>query len=122
MKNMLLVALGGAAGSVLRYSIGVWLKQAFDGSFPLATLVVNLLGSLLIGLLAGYAGRQEWMSGDGWLLLATGLCGGFTTFSALSLEGFRMLQSGAVGTALLYLGASVVVGLALCAVGYRIST
>jgi CrcB protein len=121
MKDLLLVALSGATGSVLRYAVGLWLKSASGQAFPAATLLVNLVGSLLIGLLAGYAGRYHWVAGEGWILLATGLCGGFTTFSTFSLEGVRMLQAGATGPALFYLGISVVIGLALCALGYRLA-
>ena len=121
MKSFLFVALGGAAGSVLRYCIGLCLKSPAGSAFPLATFLVNLVGSFLIGLLAGAAARSGWMSGDGWLLLAAGFCGGFTTFSTFSLEGLRMLQSGNFLFALLYLGGSVALGLALCALGMRLT-
>lgn len=119
--NFLLVAIGGAVGSVLRYGAGLWLKPAPGAPFPTATLLINLFGSFLIGLIAGIAARNAWMAGAGWLLLATGLCGGFTTFSAFSLEGLRMLQSGHLLFALLYLGGSVIGGLALCALGLRLT-
>lgn len=122
MKNFLLVALGGAIGSVLRYGAALWLKPAPGAPFPISTLLVNLAGSFLIGLLAGVAARGGWMTNAGWPLLAIGLCGGFTTFSALSLEGLRMLQSGHLLFALLYLGGSVIGGLALCALGLRLTT
>jgi len=120
MKAILLVALGGAAGSVLRYAMGLWLKAAPGATFPLATFGVNLAGSFLIGLLAGWITRGALSEGVS-LLLVTGLCGGFTTFSAFSLEGMRMLQSGAVGTAVLYIGGSTVLGIALCMLGYKLA-
>jgi CrcB protein len=122
ITNILLVALGGAAGSVLRHGVGIWLKPVTDVDFPVSTLLINLVGSFLIGALAGTAMRDGgWMNSTGWPLLAIGVCGGFTTFSAFSLEGLRMLQSGALGPALLYLGGSVVGSLALCALGLRLT-
>lgn len=121
MTNFLLVSFGGAVGSVLRYSVGLWLKPASGATFPLSTFVVNVVGAFVIGMLAGWSGRQGWIGSAAWTLLATGLCGGFTTFSAFSLEGARMLEGGAAGMALLYLGGSVVVGVLLCAAGYRLA-
>ena len=100
------VALGGAAGSVARYQMGRlmtwWLGPQAMGLFPFATLAVNTLGSLLMGLLMGFLMR---MGGDtdGWrLLVGVGLLGGFTTFSAFSLEMAMLVQRGQVGMAGIY--------------------
>jgi CrcB protein len=112
----LYVALGGAAGSALRYQAGRgvthWLGATAGTAFPWATLAVNLLGSLAMGLLAGWLAR----AGDGgehWrLLLGVGLLGGFTTFSAFSLELMLLIERGQPGLAFAYALLSVVAGLA----------
>ena len=115
--------IGGAAGAGLRYGVGRY--AAFGGAtaFPWATLFVNLAGSLLIGLLAGWLldlGASGASGADRplWLFLAVGLLGGFTTFSALSLELFTLLGRGQTGQALLYAAGSLVAGLGLTAAGF----
>lgn len=108
------VALGGAAGSALRYAVS-GLFRAAPGAFPTGTLAVNLLGSLLIGLCAAWAERgAPWVRP--WLM--TGFLGGFTTFSAFSLENMRLLRDGHAGTALAYALASVAAGVLLAFAGY----
>lgn len=113
MANALAVALGGAAGALLRYLVGLSLNRE---SFPWGTLLVNLLGSLLIGLFVALAVRQKWA--EPWQLFAvTGVLGGFTTFSAFSIENLRMVQEGRIGMALAYGLGSIIAGLALAWVG-----
>ena len=104
IRNLLLVALGGAVGSVLRY-----LLSNMNTSFPWGTFAVNILGSLLIGLLVGLVGRGV-LSPEMKLLLVTGFCGGFTTFSTFANESFSMMRTGDVLLSALYIGVSVVVG------------
>ena len=123
MPNLLLVMIGGAAGAGLRYGAGRY-ASAFGGGdpFPWATLFVNLAGSLLIGLLAGLLLDV----GTGavaahrplWLLLGVGVLGGFTTFSALSLEVFTLIGRGQPALAFLYAAGSLVAGLGLTAAGF----
>lgn len=110
MSRFLWVALGGAAGAMLRYAISL---IPVRGSFPVLTLLTNLLGALLIGFIAGAA---EWTSPSPNLVLftKTGLCGGFTTFSTFSLEGYTLLKAGQKGMAALYILLSV--GLCLAGV------
>ena len=94
-RQMLLVAAGGAVGSVARYRLSGWvLQHAIDWRFPLGTFVVNVLGCLMVGLLAGLAVKEDFFSTDVRLLLFTGLMGGFTTFSAFGLETFYLLRRG----------------------------
>lgn len=116
--NLLLVALGGGAGSALRFLVS-GLFRAAPGTFPLATFLVNLLGSLLIGLCAGWLERGVW-SGVRTLVMA-GFLGGFTTFSAFSLENLRLLRDGHPGLALAYALASVVAGILLAFAGYSLA-
>lgn len=106
LGNILLVAAGGAVGSVCRYL----LSSFHVASFPWGTLTVNVLGSLLIGLLAGLSGRGI-LSPELKLLLVTGFCGGFTTFSTFANESFGMMKAGEVLTAAVYVGVSVTVGI-----------
>jgi len=116
LKEFLLVGAGGALGSMLRYT-GNLLQQG--RSFPLATLVINILGSLVIGMVMGWCLRSE-TSANWKLFLATGICGGFTTFSAFSFENVQMLQNGKIFLSLLYISGSVVFGIAAAWLGYKI--
>ncbi len=108
------VALGGAIGSVLRYQTGramtQWLGPQMVTTFPWATLAVNAAGSLLMGLLAGWLARHGEGGDQFRLLLGVGLLGGFTTFSAFSLELVLMMERGQYVFAALYLILSVALG------------
>jgi len=110
IKTLLLVGIGGFAGSVLRYLISYYVNINWSTHFPFGTLLVNLAGSLFIGMIIA-AALQNDMSQQMRLLLATGFCGGFTTFSSFSYEFFSLLQHGHTGYAFLYAGASLVLGL-----------
>ncbi|MBE9603264.1 CrcB family protein [Acetobacteraceae bacterium H6797] len=101
-----LVAIGGALGSVLRYLVSVMALEWLGAGFPWGTLAVNIIGSALIGLLGGLGVSGEWR-----LFLVTGCLGGFTTFSAFSLETGLLFER-SPGLALVYLGASIIGGLA----------
>lgn len=93
MKSLFLVFIGGGFGSVLRYIIGKWLNNTETG-VPYGTFAANILGSLLIGLILGYAAKNDAISENHTLLLATGFCGGFTTFSTFAYENHVFLKSG----------------------------
>lgn len=117
LKNIFIVAAGGAIGSVFRYitSLVVVAKK-----FPLATFTVNMVGSFLIGLLMGYLSKhvnqQNWQ-----LLLVTGFCGGFTTFSAFSWDIVLLLQQQRYTTATIYIIGTITVGILLTILGYWIA-
>lgn len=116
MKQILFVALGGAVGAVGRYLI----SRLAESSFPWGTLAVNVLGSLLIGLLIGLTGKNT-VSPEMKLLLVTGFCGGFTTFSTFANESFGMMRSGEVMLAALYIAVSVAVGIVAVWLGLNLS-
>ncbi len=109
MKNLLLVFIGGGFGSVLRFVIGKWLNNSENG-IPYGTFVVNVLGSLLIGLILGYAVKNDALSQNTTLLLATGFCGGFTTFSTFAYENHIFLKSGDFTSFAIYTIASFIIG------------
>jgi CrcB protein len=114
LKNILLVAAGGMTGSVLRYLVSTLVKHE---SFPSATLIVNLTGSLLIGLIMGYLAQKHHL-GDWRLFLATGICGGFTTFSAFSWESIQLLEQQRFGTFISYSVLTLIGGFTATFLGY----
>lgn len=105
------VALGGAAGSVARYLISTWALQQWPRHAFVGTLGVNLLGCLLIGLLAGLFAARTDLPAEIRLGLISGVLGGFTTFSTFSLEGVKLIETGRLPEALSYLLLSVLGGL-----------
>jgi len=109
MKQLLLVFIGGGLGSVLRFLVGKWLNNPESG-IPLGTFAANILGSLFIGIILGYAAKNDAISQNHTLLLATGFCGGFTTFSTFAYENHVFLKSGDFTTFASYTIASFVVG------------
>ncbi len=104
------IALGGAAGSVLRHAVGLWVQRGIPG-FPWGTFVINVSGSFLLGLLArGLSGDA--VNPTARAALTIGLCGGYTTFSTFSFETMRLIEDGLAGRAALYIVASVLLSLA----------
>ena len=114
MINLLLIAVGGAAGSVLRYGV----QKAFNAAFPLGTLSVNILGCFVIGWL--WAVTAKGLSESMRLLLMTGFCGGFTTFSAFTFESVQMMTAGRWTAFFVYTITSVAGGLLATYLGYKI--
>ncbi|MBP1846788.1 CrcB protein [Rhizobium petrolearium] len=111
MNSILLVALGGAIGSVCRYLVGVWALRQFGPAFPWGTLTVNVVGSFAIGFMAELIMRRFDMSTDLRLFIITGILGGFTTFSAFSLDVISLFERGATVAGAAYLIASVAISL-----------
>lgn len=116
LNNILLVGLGGAAGSILRYLC----QRSLNYSFPYGTFLVNILGCLIIGLLWGFFTRHidERLR----LLLVTGFCGGFTTFSSFTYEGVQMMMDSRWVSFILYTGISVMAGLMATYFGYKLTS
>lgn len=121
MKQILFVGLGGAAGSVLRYGVNMLTAKYYAASFPLATFIINVLGCFLAGLFFGMLSEDTPAHQQLKLLLITGFCGGFTTFSAFALENVRLMQSGNVITPVAYTTASIVTGLTAVWIGLIIT-
>jgi CrcB protein len=120
MKHILLVGLGGFLGSSLRFLIQKYFVTHVYSSFPYSTLVVNLLGSFLIGIILGLSAKYNVLSTDLRLFLATGFCGGFTTFSAFSNDGLLLLKDGNLYYFFIYTISSVIFGLLLAFLGYSL--
>lgn len=111
MKSILLVGIGGAIGSIFRYLISVSTNKIWNNSFPLGTFVINIIGCLIIGIIVSLAQKQNIIDNNLKLLLITGFCGGFTTFSTFSLENIQLLNSGNIIAFILNILLSVSVGI-----------
>ncbi|MEO5562565.1 MAG: fluoride efflux transporter CrcB [Chitinophagaceae bacterium] len=121
IKNILLVGLGGAAGSIARYLCQKWFSDHYPASFPWGTFTVNVAGCFLIGLFWGLA-FKSFTSNEHWkLFLMTGICGGFTTFSAFTLEGNMLLREQKLALFFSYIAGSVLLGLLATYAGMKIS-
>lgn len=114
LATLLQVALGGALGASGRYLVGRLTIRAMGPGFPWGTLTVNILGSLLMGVIVVLLARKGNALAP---FLMTGVLGGFTTFSAFSLDAFTLYERGEPGLALVYVSASVVLGLAAIVLG-----
>ena len=119
LKNILLVFLGGGLGSSLRYVIGRYLNSG--SMIPYGTFLVNVLGSLIIGIILGWAIKNESMNNPVNLLLGIGFCGGFTTFSSFSFENYSLLKTGDYWSFSIYFFGSLLLGLLAVFTGMMIS-
>jgi len=111
MKSLLFVGLGGGLGSIFRYAISLFVGRNVPLVFPLGTFLVNCSGCFLIGVFYAYSSKYSWFTGDMRLFLITGICGGYTTFSTFSYDGFVLLKAGSYGAFLIYALGSLILGL-----------
>jgi CrcB protein len=112
IKNFLLVGLGGGIGSVARYLCQKWFSENYPHPFPWGTFVVNLIGCFLIGIIYAATEKSSTLTPQTRLLLITGFCGGFTTFSTFAFENMNLLRSGDLLYFSIYIVGSVVLGIA----------
>jgi len=112
IKNLLLVGLGGGIGSIARYLWQKWFSENYPHPFPWGTFLVNLCGCFLIGVFYAATEKTSVLSPQARLLLITGFCGGFTTFSTFAFENMNLLRSGDILYFSVYIAASVVLGIA----------
>ena len=117
VKNILLVLAGSAAGGSLRYITSLMIQSKNSTQFPMGTFLVNLTGCFVIGMVYAIAARNATTGSDIRLLLATGFCGGFTTFSAFAFENLELFKSGMNLTAFLYIILSVILGILAVVLG-----
>lgn len=121
--SLFMVAIGGAVGSVSRFTLSHFLSQQFNPwIFPTATFLINVVGCLFIGVLAGVGERYQWLTTDLRLLLMTGVLGGFTTFSAFGLETFALIRREELMVALAYSLFSIIFGLIFVWLGHALVT
>jgi CrcB protein len=116
-KNILLVLIGSSVGGILRYLISVWTAPK-SISYPWGTFLVNISGCFLMGIIMGFIQKEEQGSMEMKLLLATGFCGGFTTYSAFAFESVEMIKQGNFSTVITYTIVSVVLGILSVLGGY----
>jgi CrcB protein len=122
IKQLLFVGLGGGVGSISRYLLSLLAgKQPFTFLFPFATFTVNITGCILIGFLAGLSARYDLLDKDLKLLLVTGFCGGYTTFSTFSLENLRLLEHHHYLSFAFYIAGSCLIGIAGVGLGMYLS-
>ena len=120
MKDFLLVFFGGGLGSGLRYLVTAAMNQ-YSKVLPFGTLTVNMLGCLLIGIILGYVQKENTLTSNQTILLVTGFCGGFTTFSAFANENLELIKNGEIFDFSMYSISSIVVGIVAVFVGLYFS-
>ncbi|HET9425317.1 MAG TPA: fluoride efflux transporter CrcB [Gemmatimonadaceae bacterium] len=121
LRPLLLVGLGGAIGSMARYGVGTFVQSRAGAEFPVATLLINVSGSFLLGFLMKLSLDTAGVSPGVQLLLATGVCGGFTTFSTFAYESVVLLERGEYGRAGMYAGGSVVLSIVATVLGIALA-
>jgi len=117
--NIVIVGIGGFSGSILRYLITLYASKSGLSIFPWGTTIVNVVGSIIIGLIFGLFDRGWNISPEARLLLTTGFCGGFTTFSTFSFEFIKLLEDGELLIAFTYMFANILLSTFLCLIVYR---
>ena len=121
IKSLLIVGTGSFIGGAMRYWLSTLMKSVCGQGFPWGTLMVNLLGCFLFGVVFAVFGKSSATDNTLYLLLTTGVCGGFTTFSTFANESVQMLQQGNTWGFVGYVATSIVAGLALIALGYGVA-
>ena len=118
IRDILLVGAGSAIGGMARFLVNRGVTFVFSYPFPLATFLVNISGSFLIGYLYSASLKHEWLTTPALLFLVTGICGGFTTFSAFSYENIMLIRNGQAPLSMVYIMASLVMGIGAALLGF----
>jgi fluoride exporter len=111
LKTMLIVGSGGFIGSALRYLVQVNVEKLMSSTFPMGTLLVNVTGSFIIGIIYAFAEKGNLMSPEWRIFLAVGICGGFTTFSSFTMDNLNLMKDNSLIQLLLYTGGSIFLGI-----------
>jgi len=111
LRILLFIGVGGFLGSALRFVVQQYTDRLFSTSFPVGIFLINIIGSFLIGIIFGLALEKNILSDEMRLFLATGFCGGFTTFSAFSFDNLKFLQTADYAQLIAFSGGSVVLGI-----------
>ena len=118
IRDILFVGAGSALGGMARFLVNRGVTYFFSYPFPLATFIVNISGSFLIGYLYSAAIKNEWLSTPALLFLVTGICGGYTTFSAFTYENLMLIRNGQAPLSMIYILASVILGIGAALLGF----
>ncbi len=116
----LVIGLGGFIGTILRFLLSSSIEKSFATSFPIGTILVNLIGCFLIGLLSGYFTQKLGDQTQLFFFLTIGVLGGFTTFSAIAMDSQVFIENGEYLKMLTYISVQAILGIALCFIGYNI--
>lgn len=121
MRTLIFIGIGGMLGSIARYLSGEYFNRLFSNPLPLGTLVVNIVGAFLIGIIIGVGERFRWFTEPWHFFLVVGFCGSFTTYSTFAYENYTLLKEGHFSTLFFYITFSLVVGILLAWGGYALS-
>ncbi|HJL79853.1 MAG: CrcB family protein [Gammaproteobacteria bacterium] len=120
LKTSLIIGFGGFLGTLFRYAVTSLIDKSSTVSFPLGTVIVNLIGCFMIGLVSGYFSQKVGDQTQLFFFLTIGCLGGFTTFSAVALESQVFIQNGEFIKMLAYVGLQTLLGILLCLIGYNL--
>ena len=120
INTSLIIGLGGFIGTIFRFLISSLIEKSFATSFPIGTLLVNLIGCFLIGLVSGYFTQKTGDQTQLFFFLTIGILGGFTTFSAIAIDSQLFIENGEILKMLFYITTQTIVGITLCLIGYNL--
>ena len=118
IRDIILVGTGSAIGGIARFLVNRGIALFFTYTFPISTLIVNIVGSFIIGYLYSASIKQDWITSSALLFLVTGVCGGFTTFSAFSYENIMLIKNGQAPLSLIYILLSLLLGIGAAVAGF----
>ena len=120
INTSLIIGFGGFIGTIFRFLISSLIEKSFETSFPIGTLLVNLIGCFLIGLVSGYFTQKMGDQTQLFFFLTIGILGGFTTFSAIAIDSQLFIENGEILKMLFYITTQTIVGITLCLIGYNL--